>query len=56
MASDVYKIVNDITADYIKDLVNIIKSPYNFRRENQANLLVVKRSEYGLRSFLDEAI
>ena len=31
-ALEVYKIVNDIAPDYIKDLINIKKSTYNFRR------------------------
>ena len=55
MASDVYKIVNDITPDYFKDLINIIKSNYSFRRENQAILPAVKSKRYGLRSFRSEA-
>ena len=38
MASEVYKIVNDIAPDYIKDLINIKQSNYNFRREYQASL------------------
>ena len=42
MASEVYKIVNNITPDYIKDLVKNKKSNYNFRKENQARLPAVK--------------
>ena len=55
MASEVYKIVNGIAPDYIKDLINIKKSSYNFRRENQASLSAVKSTRYGLRSFRYEA-
>ena len=55
MVSEVYKIVNDIAPDYIKDLINIKKSTYNFRRENQASLPAVKIKRYGLRSFRYEA-
>ena len=55
MASEVYKIVNDIAPDYIKDLVKIKKSNYNFRRENQASLPAVMSTRYGLRSFRYEA-
>ena len=55
MASEVYKIVNDIAPAYIKDLVNIKKTNYNFRRENQASLPAVKSTRYGLRSFRYEA-
>ena len=54
MASEIYKIINDIPPDYIKDLINIKKS--NFRRENQASLPVVKSTRYhSLRSFRYEA-
>ena len=55
MASEFYKIVNDITPDYIKDLINIKQSNYNFRRENQASLPALKSTRYGLRSFGYEA-
>ena len=55
MPSEVYKIVNDIASDYIKDLINIKQSNYNFRRENQASLPAVKSTRYGLRSFRYEA-
>ena len=55
MASKVYKIVNGIAPDYIKDLINIKQSKYYFRRENQASLPAVKSTRYGLRSFRYEA-
>ena len=55
MASRVHIIVNDIAPDYIKDLINIKQSNYNFRRENQASLPAVKSTRYGLRSFRYEA-
>ena len=55
MASEVYKIINDIAPYYIKDLINIKKSTYNFRRENQASPPAVKSTRYGLRSFPYEA-
>ena len=54
MASKVYKIVDDIAPDYIKDLINI-KQSNNFRRENQASLPAVKSTRHGLRSFHYEA-
>ena len=41
MASEVYKIVNDIAPDYIEDLIDIKQSNDNFRRENQASLPAV---------------
>ena len=55
MSSEVYKIVYNIAPDYIKDLTNIKKSNYNFRRENQVSLPAVKSTRYGLRSFCYEA-
>ena len=55
MASEVYKIVHDIAPDYVKDLINIKTSHYNFRNENQARLPPVKSTRYGLRSFRYEA-
>ena len=55
MASEVYKIVNDIAPDYIKDLINIKQSNYNFRRKNLASLPSVKSTRFGLRSFHYEA-
>ena len=54
-ASEVYKIVNDIAPDYIKDLITIKQSNYNFRRENKASFPTVKSTMYGLRSFCCEA-
>ena len=38
MASEANKIVNNIASDYIKDLINIKQSNYNFMRKNQASL------------------
>ena len=34
MATEVFKIVNDMSPEYIKDLITIQNSAYNFRREN----------------------
>ena len=49
MASEIFKIVNNIATAYIKDLI------LNFRRENQASPPTVKSTRYGLRSFRYEA-
>ena len=38
MACDVYKIVNDLSPQYISDLVNIKVSPYDFRGEKKADI------------------
>ena len=39
MASEVFKIVNKISPEYIQNLVNIKVSTYNFRNENTAEVL-----------------
>ena len=55
MATEVFKIVNDMSPEYIKDLITIQHSSYNFRRENQDSIPQVKSTRYGLRSFHYEA-
>ena len=55
MATEVFKIVNDMSSKYIKDLITIHNSSYNFRRENKASIPQVKSTRYGLRSFRYEA-
>ena len=54
MATEVFKIVNDMSPEYIKDLITIQNSSYNFRRENQASIPQLKSTRYGL-SFRYEA-
>ena len=56
MASEVNNFFNGISPEYIKDLINIKKSNYSFRRENQASFAAVKSTRYGLRSFRFEAV
>ena len=53
MATEVFKIVNDMSPEYIKDLITIQNSSYNFSRENHASIPQVKSTRYGLhvRSF-----
>ena len=51
MATEVFKIVNDMSPEYIKDLITIQNSSYNFKRENQASISQVKSTRYGLRPF-----
>ena len=55
MATEVFKIVNDMSPEYIKDLITIQNSSYNFRTENQASIPQVKSTKYRLRSFRYEA-
>ena len=46
MATEVFKIVNDMSPGYIKDLITIQNSSNNFRRENQASIPQVKSTKY----------
>ena len=55
MATEVFKIVNDMSPEHIKDLITIQNSSYNFRRENHASIPQVKSTRYGLRSLHYEA-
>ena len=55
MATEVFKIVNGMPPEYIKDLMTIQNSSYNLRRENQGSIPQVKSTRYGLRSFRYEA-
>ena len=55
MASEVFKIVNKISPEYIQNLVNIKVSSYNFRNENTAEVPRVKTTRYGIKSFRFEA-
>ena len=51
MACKVYKIVNDLSPQYISDLVNIKVPPYDFRGEKKADIPRENSTRYGLRSF-----
>ena len=55
MACEVYKIVNDLSPQYISDLVNIKVSPYDFRGQRKADVLRVNSTRYCLRSFRAKA-
>ena len=55
MACEVFKIVNKLSPEGIKDLININISPYNFRGKKKAELQRVNATRYGLRSFRSEA-
>ena len=55
MATEVFKIVNAISPEHMKDLITIQNSSYNFRRKNQASIPQVKRTRYGLIPFRYEA-
>ena len=40
--TEVFKIVNDMSPEYIKDLITIQNSSFNFRRDNQTSIPQVK--------------
>ena len=54
MASEVFKIVNKLSPEYINDLVKIKTSSYNFRAERHAEVLRVNTTRNGLRSLRSE--
>ena len=55
MACEVFKIVNKLSPEYIKDIVKIKPSTYNFRAERHTEVPRVNTTRYGLRSFRSEA-
>lgn len=55
MACEVFKIVNAISPNYIRDLVNLKASNYDFRSDRKADIPRVNTTRYGLRSFRSEA-
>ena len=55
MGGEVYKIVNNISPQYVSDLINTKISQYDFRNELQADLPQVNTTRYGLKSFQYEA-
>ena len=55
MACEAYKIINELSPTYIRDLINVKVSQYNFRNEHQASLPQVNSTRYGLKSFRYEA-
>ena len=55
MAREVYKIVDELSPNYIRDLVNLKHSSYDFRSERKADVPRVNSSRYGLKSFRSEA-
>ena len=38
MASQVFKVVNKFSPEYIQDLINVKISPYNFKGKGEADL------------------
>ena len=55
MACEVFKIVNNMSPDYISDLVKIKTSVYDFRDQKKEDVPRVNSTRYGLRSFRSEA-
>ena len=55
MAGEVFKLLHQMSPEYIQDLVNFKESNYHFRKENQAQVSRVNSTKYGLRTFRYEA-
>ena len=55
IASEVYKIVNNLSPSYIQDLVQVKVSNYDFRNKHTAVVPRVRTTRYGTRSFRFEA-
>ena len=55
MSCEAYKIINELSPTYIRDLINVKVSQYNFRNEHQDSQPQVNSSRYGLKSFRYEA-
>lgn len=55
MACEVFKIVNGMSPHFIRDLISLKSSNYNFRSNKTADIPRVNTTRYGLRSFRSEA-
>ena len=55
IAAEAYKCIYNLSPEYIRDLVELKQSVYNFRNENTARVPTVKTTAYGKRSFRFEA-
>ena len=55
IAAEAYKCIYNLYPEYIRDLVELKQSVYNFSLENTARVPTVKTTAYGKRSFRFEA-
>ena len=55
IATVTYKYINNMTTEYLKDLVEIKQSNYYFRYENTVKIPTVRTVTYGQRSFRFES-
>lgn len=55
IATEVFKILNNISPSYVQDLVSLKISNYHFRKENLLTVPRVRSTRYGQRSFRFEA-
>ena len=51
IAAEAYKCIYNLSPEYIRDLVEIRQSTYNFRYENTVKVPTVRMTAYGQRSF-----
>ena len=55
IAAEAYRCIYNLSPEYIRDLVELKQSVYNFRYTNTARVLTVKTTAYGKSSFRFEA-
>ena len=55
IATETYKCINNMTPEYLKDLVEVKQSNYSFRYENTVKIPTVRTVTYGQRSFRFES-
>ena len=55
IAAGAYKCIYNLSPDYIRDLLELKQSSYNFRYENTAKVPKVRTTAYGKKSFRFEA-
>ena len=55
IATETYKCINNLSPEYLRDLVEIKQSNYSFRYENTVKIPTVRTVTYGQRSFKFES-
>jgi hypothetical protein len=56
IAIETFKMIDNISPEYVRSLVNVKSSSYNFRYENTLEIPNVKTVRYGKNSFRFEAV
>ena len=55
IATEIYKCINNITPEYLRDLVEVKQAKYSFRYENTIRIPTVRTVTYGQKSFRFES-